>query len=76
MHSKQENTQHTHHFNKTIIKPALCRHPSTLMPSNFPEYPFPAIFRDGIDNSTLDLDLDAEEESLNRTVSSIVKKSG
>ena len=46
------------------------------MPSNFPEYPYPPIFRDGIDNSTLGLDLDAEEESLNRTISILIENSG
>ena len=75
VHSKQK-TQHIHHFNKTTIKPALRHHPPTLMPSNFPEYPYPPIFRDGIDNSTLGLDLDAEEESLSRTISSLIENSG
>ena len=44
--------------------------------SSSDRYSFPALFREDINNSTLDLDLVAEEESLETAIRSVIQKYG
>ena len=72
---KQHKHNYTQYTNNTATKKQRHRHYETLMSSSN-RYPFPALFREDINNSTLDLDLAAEEELLETAIGSIVQKYG